>query len=101
LNAANALDATNSNQSTNAITAGLFAFIPKRYRRYFSIAMARAMDFTVPHRKGCSFPLLADAEEGGQSGYGKAERIAAVIFISNEGLCATSREVRENLANAK
>jgi hypothetical protein len=63
LNTANAFDATNSNQSANAITAGLFAFIPKRYRLYFSIAMTRAWDFAVPHKKGFSLPLLVDAEE--------------------------------------
>jgi hypothetical protein len=75
LNTANALDATNSNQSTNAITAGLFAFIPKRYRLCFSIAMARAMDFTVPHRKGFSFPLLVDAEEVVQSAAAKPNKL--------------------------
>jgi len=47
------------------------------------------MDFRVPRKKGFSFPLLVDPEE-----------VAALIFISNEGLRVTSREVRENLANA-
>jgi hypothetical protein len=63
--------------------------------------MGRTLDFTVPHRKGFSFPLLVDAEEVVQPGCGKAEQIAAVIFISNDGLRITSPEVLENPPNAK
>jgi hypothetical protein len=43
----------------------------------------------VPRKKGFSFPLLVDPEE-----------VPALIFISNEGLRVTSREVRKNMANA-
>ncbi len=61
----------------------------KPYPLHFSAARARPLDFRVPRKKGFSFPLLVDPDE-----------VAALIFISNEGLRVTSREVRENLANA-
>jgi hypothetical protein len=63
LNTANACDAKNSNQSTNAIIAGLIVFIFELYRCGFSVAMARPLDFAVPHKRGSWFPLLGDAEE--------------------------------------
>ncbi len=89
MNIANACDAKNSNQSTNAIKLGVILFILKPYPLHFSAATALPLDFRVPRKKGFSFPLLVDPEE-----------VAALIFISNEGLRVTSREVREDLAKA-
>jgi hypothetical protein len=43
--------------------AGLLVFILKPYRLQFFVAMARPLDFAVPHKKGRPLPLLVDAEE--------------------------------------
>jgi hypothetical protein len=67
----------------------------------FFYGYGACVGFCDATQEGMDIPSFGRCRRGGQSGVGKAGQIAAVIFISNEGLRATSREVRENLPNAK
>jgi len=61
LNTANAFDATNSSQSTSAMIAGSFVFMGKTLDSDFYVALARALDFSLPPETGFSLPLSVDA----------------------------------------